>query len=168
MPAVYVLAWGLPSWSGVCRGKKRKMRTKWRSRISTTEFQWKWSSQLWALFNLSSSERRAWIFQPWTGLEPWHLQYQLSYEPADIRFISPTCMFITHRLTSAGSLIKWYNRTIVIRGYPPTTWYPSLSLFRRKKNEETSKRWGLTFYWSRKTKINLRLLFTSPTIAPCT
>lgn len=69
---------------------------------------------------LSSSERRAWIFQPWTWLEPWHLQYQLSYEPADIRFISPTCMFITHRLTSAGSLIKWYNRTIVMRGYPPS------------------------------------------------
>ena len=69
---------------------------------------------------LSSSERRAWIFQPWTGIEPWHLQYRLSYEPVDIRYISPTCMFITHRLTSAGSLIKWYNRTIVNRGYPPS------------------------------------------------
>ena len=73
---------------------------------------------------LSSSERRAWIFQPWTGLEPWHLQYQLSYERVDIRYISPTCMFITHpfisAVISAGSLIKWYNRTIVIRGYPPS------------------------------------------------
>ena len=81
------------------------------------------------------------------GIGRWGKSSQLPYAnsrkrpPREVRqyIYNPAIYFCELLFDKTDNVIK--NRTMVIRGYPPSDLNrPSHILFRRKKNQETSKR----------------------------